>query len=133
VQGQHEGSPPLRLVIVDDDDRVRSALCAVIEADAGVTVVGEATDAAAGSALCARLQPDVVILDVSMPEGGGPAAAGAIRSLAPRTGMVAWSAFDDRAKRQQMADAGVDTYVTKGAPMVVLLDAIRSAAQAVMP
>jgi DNA-binding NarL/FixJ family response regulator len=126
--GAQVASGALRLVIIDDDDRVRAALRAALDATSGVTVVGEATDAASGSALCARLQPDVAVLDVSMPEGGGPAAALAIAAASPETAMVAWSAFDDRASRARMASAGVSAYVTKGSPLGVLIGAIRTAA-----
>jgi DNA-binding NarL/FixJ family response regulator len=71
-------------------------------------------------------RPDVALLDVEMPGGGGAGAALRIRDAVPQTRVVAYSAFDDEFSRGEMARAGAVAYAVKGRD--VLLDVLRRAA-----
>jgi two-component system response regulator DesR len=73
-------------------------------------------------------EPDVAVLDVRMPQGGGAVAAVEIRSRGLRTRVVALSAFDDNATRDHMMTSGAVSYVLKDRPVTELLKAIRDAA-----
>src|SRR5207253_1909927 len=79
--------------------------------------------------LALRLRPDVALLDVQMPGGGGPRATRAIRTSCPRTQVVAISAHEDREAVIEMIRAGAVGYLVKGVPGEELLTAIRPAAK----
>ena len=101
-----------RVLIADDDPVVRSALA--MQLGAGFEVVGAARDAAEAITLAERFQPDVAILDVEMPEGGGPHAALGIATCSPETAVVAYSADESHQGVLHMMGAGAITYLRKG-------------------
>jgi DNA-binding NarL/FixJ family response regulator len=108
--GELRGNP--RLLIADDDRFVQSAL----HAQLGRTfdIVGTAKDANEAIAQAAALEPDVIILDVQMPFGGGPRAAREIHACAPGAALVALSSDESDDVVRTMIDAGAVTYVRKG-------------------
>ncbi len=61
----------IKLLLVDDDDLVRTGLKMIIESDPELDVIGEAANGAAGVALASRLNPDVILMDIQMPEMDG--------------------------------------------------------------
>jgi DNA-binding NarL/FixJ family response regulator len=79
------------VLIVDDSARFRRIARAVIE-DAGLSVIAEAADAGSAIALAAAAQPDVILLDVSLPDGSGLAAVDPILDVAPATRIIIISA-----------------------------------------
>ncbi len=85
---------PLRVVIVDDSGEVLSALGPIIDRQMDMEVVGVASCVDDGVALVKRYLPDVVVLDVNMPDGGGLRAAREMVVVAPGARLVAFSAFD---------------------------------------
>jgi DNA-binding NarL/FixJ family response regulator len=117
----------VRVAIADDDARVRAALVELLDSEPGVEVVGTADDAPSAVNLVAATEPDVVVLDVVMPGGGGPAAAALISARHPGTAVVALSANADAATRSRMADAGAVRFVAKG-DMGDLVDVVIAAA-----
>lgn len=125
--GAAVSEPPVRVVVVDDDEHVRAALREIIDAQLDLQWVGQATDAASAAEACQQLQPDVAVMDLRIP-GGGAVATRAVREHCPDVAIVAHSAFGDRPHREQMLSAGASSYVTKGSPGQQLLDAIRRAA-----
>ncbi len=103
-----------RVMIADDDLNIRDALRELLESEAGIEVVAVARDAAEAVEAAAQLHPDVAILDVKMPGGGGPRAARDILAESPGTRIVALSAYGDRASILEMLSAGASAYLVKG-------------------
>jgi EAL domain-containing protein (putative c-di-GMP-specific phosphodiesterase class I)/ActR/RegA family two-component response regulator len=118
----------VRLLAAEDEAVLRHALADLIEHEPLIKLVGFASDADQAISLAERFQPDVALLDVRMPGGGGPAAARGIRSCSPGTRILAYSAYDDRASVVEMLRAGAVGYVVKGAsddPVVAVIRASR--------
>jgi DNA-binding NarL/FixJ family response regulator len=101
-----------RLLIADDDAVVRSALS--MQLASVFDLVTPACDAAEAVAFAAEHQPDVAIVDVEMPAGGGVEAARGIAACSPTTAIVALSVDESRAVVLEMLEAGAVTYVRKG-------------------
>ena len=114
-----------RVLIADDDPVMRMLLSAVINADPALELVAAAEDATQAIALAGEHTPDVVLLDVEMPGGGGPHAARAIRANHPDTRILALSAHETGSAREEMDRAGADGYVTKGTPRGEIAQALR--------
>jgi EAL domain-containing protein (putative c-di-GMP-specific phosphodiesterase class I)/DNA-binding NarL/FixJ family response regulator len=108
-----EPADPIRVMIADDEDAIRAAILAVLDADPTIIVVGEASDAQTAIELAVKRQPAVALLDVRMPRGGGPRAASEIAKRSPETRVIALSAMEDAASILEMLDAGADAYVGK--------------------
>jgi EAL domain-containing protein (putative c-di-GMP-specific phosphodiesterase class I)/CheY-like chemotaxis protein len=103
-----------RVLIADDDANIRDALRELLESEDGLEVVAVATDAVEAIDAAAREHPDVAIIDVKMPGGGGPAASRGILAESPMTRIVALSAYGDRASILEMLRAGAAAYLVKG-------------------
>jgi len=108
---------------------MRDALCELLSSNEDIEVVGQAADADEAVALSLRDRPDVVLVDVKMPGGGGPRAAREILKDLPGTKVLALSAYEDRRTVLDMLRQGAVGFVVKGAPGGELLDAIRRSAQ----
>ena len=119
---QHER---VRIVIADDDANVRRDLRDLLEIAGATVIVGEAGDGLAAVDKTGLLRPDTVILDIEMPRLDGFAAARRIKTALPQTRVVALTVHGDAATRQRAADAGIDAFVVKGAPLSELLGAVR--------
>jgi EAL domain-containing protein (putative c-di-GMP-specific phosphodiesterase class I)/ActR/RegA family two-component response regulator len=119
----------VRVLIADDDSEVREAIAQLIATEGSFDLVGQAGDAAEAVELAARLRPDVALLDVRMPGGGGPRATRSIRNSSPRTRVVALSAHDDRETVLEMIRAGAVGYLLKGRAGDELLTAIQRSAR----
>ena len=116
-----------RVLIADDDPVMRMLLSAVVNGDEELELVGQAEDAEQAIDLAASLQPDVALLDVEMPGGGGLRAARAIKEDVPAVRVLALSAHDTDEAREAMLEAGADGYVVKGAPPAEIAAALRGA------
>jgi DNA-binding response OmpR family regulator len=119
----------LRILIADDEPEIRATLAGLVATDPGLELAGVAEDADEAVEVARVTRPDVALLDVSMPGGGGPRAAVGIRWRSPRTNLVAFSMHDDRVAIVDMLRAGAVGYVVKGASCEEILDALRWAAQ----
>jgi EAL domain-containing protein (putative c-di-GMP-specific phosphodiesterase class I)/CheY-like chemotaxis protein len=108
------GMSPIRVMIADDEPTVRDALASLIDEDPEISVVGAGGDAEQAIAIAEREHPDVALLDVRMPEGGGPRAARGITRASPTTELIALSANDDPDDINAMLRAGAGTYLVKG-------------------
>jgi EAL domain-containing protein (putative c-di-GMP-specific phosphodiesterase class I)/ActR/RegA family two-component response regulator len=109
------GQRPIRVVVADDDADVVRALRALISAERDLELVGTASDAETVIELAVSDEPDIVLLDVRMPGGGGLRAAREIARRCPRTRVIALSAHEDEVTVIQMMGAGAHAYVPKGA------------------
>jgi diguanylate cyclase (GGDEF)-like protein len=126
---ESEGEPVVRVAVADDDEALRLTLGALVSRTDGLELVGEAADAEAAIALAGHRRPDVVILDLDMPGGGGIRAANEIREACPTARIVALSADSTPAAQLDMSRAGAVGYLVKGAADEDIVHAIRSAAR----
>jgi DNA-binding NarL/FixJ family response regulator len=120
----------IRVLIVDDMPQVRQGVRTLLPlagqvADLPLEIVGEAGDGNQAIEQAMALDPDVVLMDLEMPEMDGYAAAQAIKACRPAIRVVALTVHGDPAARRKAQEAGVDAFVEKGAPMPVLMQAIR--------
>jgi diguanylate cyclase (GGDEF)-like protein len=119
----------IRVLVADDDPMIRLTMSALIERESGLELVGEAEDADAAIEMAARRRPDVVLLDVNMPGGGGLRAAHDIREANPAVKVVALSADDSQGAQYDMTRAGAVGYVVKGSSDEEIVRVIRSSAR----
>ena len=122
-------SSGIRVLIAEDEVPLREALSDLLTDEPGMELVAAVGDAAQAAAEAERTQPDVAVLDVRMPHGGGARAAPAIRSVSPDTRIIALSAYEDRATVLEMMSNGAVSYLTKGTSPEEVLEAIRRAAR----
>jgi EAL domain-containing protein (putative c-di-GMP-specific phosphodiesterase class I)/CheY-like chemotaxis protein len=119
----------IRVLIAEDDSAVRAALAGLMGAEEDMDVIGAAADADEAIALAERGLPDVVLLDVRMPRGGGQRAVDEIRSRVPRARVLALSAHTDSSTVMGMLQAGAIGFLVKGSPSEDIVDAVRRAAR----
>ena len=100
----------------------------VLEEDGDVRVAGEAGDGGTGVAEIAEIQPDVVVLDLSMPGMDGLEAIPRIHEAAPQAKIVVFSGFEATRMAGVALEASASRYVQKGAPLEDLRDAVRDLA-----
>jgi DNA-binding NarL/FixJ family response regulator len=116
---------PVRLLLADDHPIVREGLAAVLETQPDFSVVGQAGDGAQAVALARELRPDVVLLDLAMPEMDGAEALTAMRQDHPDLRALVFTAFDTDERIIGAVQAGAQGYLLKGAPREELFRAIR--------
>jgi DNA-binding NarL/FixJ family response regulator len=119
---------PIRIIVADDNREFRDGLCAMLKLVKDMDVVGQAAAGSEIVALAARLQPDVVLMDLQMPMGNGIEATRAIVGSSPHIGVLALTMFEDDASVFAAMRAGARGYLLKGAPKDELLRAIRAVA-----
>jgi DNA-binding NarL/FixJ family response regulator len=121
---------PIRVLVVDDQELVRSGFCVILEAADGIQVVGEAGNGVQAVAAAAQHAPDVVLMDVRMPEMDGLEATrqitGGDRSAGPRVVMLTTFDLDDYV--YEALRAGASGFLLKDAPRHDLIAAVRRVA-----
>ncbi|UCC62804.1 MAG: SpoIIE family protein phosphatase [Anaerolineae bacterium] len=118
---------PIRVVIVDDHVMVRRGLAAFLEVEADLQLVGEASNGQEAVAVCEQVQPDVILMDLVMPEMNGTAATRIIRQRWPQVQVVALTSFKERDLVQGALEAGAIGYLLKNVSTDELAEAIRAA------
>lgn len=118
-----------RLLLVDDHIVVRQGLRMLLETEEDIEIVGEADSASQALIALSRLKPDVVIMDIGLPDLSGIDATREIKRLSPETAVVALTIHEDEEYFFKMLEAGVSGYVPKRAAPEELISAIRAAAQ----
>jgi two-component system response regulator DevR len=120
---------PIRVLVVDDHEVVRIGLRRLLEGTAGIQVVGEAGTAAEAVARAAQLAPDVVVLDVRLPDGSGVEACREIRANRPETAVLMLTSYGDDEALFQSILAGAAGYLLKQARASELIAAIRTVSE----
>ena len=115
----------VRVLIVDDHPMVREGLRSMLGAD-GIEVVGEAGTAADAVQMAERVRPDVVLLDLELPDAGGLAALADIKVRAPRTSVLVVTMHDEPRLVRQAVEGGAAGYVLKGVGRRELLASVRA-------
>lgn len=121
--------PPVRVVLADDHPVYRGGLELLLSTVEGIDVVGSAATGVAAVARCAELMPDVIVMDLNMPEMDGVTATRAIRSAQPSVAVVVLTMHDDDESVFSAVQAGARGYLLKGADQVEIERAIRAVAQ----
>jgi two-component system, NarL family, response regulator LiaR len=121
------GSVPIRVVIVDDHLLVRSGLEAVLAIFDDIEIVAQAESGSEAVAVCRREHPDVVLMDLIMPDMNGVEATQAVLAACPETHVVALTSFTDEGLVEDTLRAGAIGYLMKNVSADQLADAIRAA------
>ena len=119
---------PLRVVLADDHVTVRHGLRLLLDAQSDLTVVGEADDGRATLQRVQELDPDVVVMDISMPGMSGLSATRVLKEARPRVAIVVLTRHADDAYLHEMLRAGAAAFVLKQSSSTELIQAIRAAA-----
>ncbi len=120
---------PLRVVLVDDHEVVRDGIKALLAAVEDITVAGEASTAREAVTVCERTQPDVVVMDVRLPDGSGIEATRDVRAARPATQVLMLTSFADDEALFASIMAGAAGYVLKQIKGAELVRAIRTVGQ----
>jgi DNA-binding NarL/FixJ family response regulator len=115
----------LRVILVDDHGVVREGIKRLLEGQPDITLVGEAADGIEAIEQATALQPDIVMLDVSLPRLGGVATAQQLRVTCPRCRILALTVHEDEGYVRELLRAGAAGYLLKRAPTEELVRAIR--------
>ncbi|MGW0706756.1 response regulator [Streptomyces sp. NPDC002643] len=121
--------PPISLLIVDDHPVVRDGLRGMFESAPGFVVLGEASNGVEAVASAAELDPDVVLMDLRMPGGGGVDAIAELTRRRARAKILVLTTYDTDSDTLPAIEAGATGYLLKDAPRDELFNAVRAAAQ----
>jgi DNA-binding NarL/FixJ family response regulator len=122
-------SQPIRLVIADDHPVVRDGLCAMLDTQSDIEVVGEATTGAEALDMVRSLRPDLVLMDLQMPELDGASATRRIRAEHEEVQVLVLTTYDTDADISRAVEAGATGYLLKDARREELFNAVRLAAR----
>jgi two-component system, NarL family, nitrate/nitrite response regulator NarL len=122
-------SSRIRVLLCDDAEGFRALMRSSLEEDPAIEIVGEASDGVDGVRRAAELQPDVVLLDMSMPRMGGLQAIPKLRRSAPRTSIIGLSSLSASRMAAPSIEIGAHAYLEKGAELEDIRAAIHEAAE----
>ncbi|MEU0648692.1 response regulator transcription factor [Streptomyces umbrinus] len=122
-----EPAPPVRVLVVDDQRLIRDGIASLLAIRPGIAVVGTAVDGRDAVAKTLELGPDVVLMDVRMPEMDGIEAVAVLRGRAPECRVVMLTTFEDEEYVVQALRAGAHGYLLKDLPAEELAHAVRLA------
>ncbi|MYR39164.1 response regulator [Streptomyces sp. SID4944] len=121
-------APAITLVLVDDHPVVRDGLRGMFTAEPGFEVLGEAANGVDALDVVGRHDPDVVLMDLRMPGGGGVAAIGELTRRGARAKVLVLTTYDTDSDTLPAIEAGATGYLLKDAPREELFAAVRAAA-----
>lgn len=117
----------IKVLIVDDHTMVRTGLATFLEVSEGLDLVGEAGDGTEAIKLCEELHPDVILMDLVMPELDGVEATKVIKERCPEIQVIALTSFQEGEMVQDALKAGAISYLLKNVSMDDLVKAIKNA------
>ena len=118
---------PIRVMIVDDHDMVRRGLASFLKIKADLELVGEARNGREAVRMCEQAQPDVILMDLVMPEMDGTEATRVIRDRWPQVQIIALTSFQEKELVREVLQAGAISYLLKNVSVDNLAEAIRAA------
>ena len=124
-----ERTPPYRVALVDDHDLLRRGIKTMLDSEDDLEVVGEASDGAEALKLVESTLPDVVLIDVIMPNKDGIEATKEIKELFPKVGVVVLSGHDERQFIFDALKAGASGYLLKTAELDEVIATVKSVAR----
>ena len=127
LEGSVNDTAPIRVLLVDDHAVVRMGLKVFFDLQDDIEVVGEASDGSEGVAMARRLRPDVVLMDLLMPNMDGLTAIARIKAELPETEVVAVTSFIEEEKVTAALEAGASGYLLKDAEAEEVAAAVRAA------
>lgn len=123
-------SQTIKVMLVDDHNVVRSGLATFLRAYEDLELVGEAKHGLEAVSLCHKHQPDVILMDLIMPEMDGVEATRQVKNISPRTNIVVLTSYHDDEHIFPAMEAGATSYILKDVDLKDLAEAIRRAARA---
>jgi two-component system, NarL family, response regulator DevR len=123
-----QGTSVIRVFLVDDHEVVRRGVADILSTDPGITVIGEAKNAAEAMSRVPALRPDVVVLDVRLPDGDGVTVCRDLRAQMPDLGVVMLTSYSDDEALFQAILAGASGYLLKQILGQDLVTAVRTVA-----
>lgn len=118
----------IRILLVDDHAMLRDGLRSILAREPDVEVVGEAADGRTAVEMACALAPDVVVMDIGMPDLNGIEATRQLQAKAPRSRVIALSTYSDRRYVLGMLEAGAAGYIAKASAYDELRQAVRAVA-----
>lgn len=125
--GEAQRLEPIRVMIVDDHDMVRKGLATFLKVNADLELVGEARDGQEALRMCAQVKPDVVLMDLVMPEMDGTTATRLLRERWPEVQVLALTSFQEQDLVRDVLQAGAIGYLLKNVTVDELAEAVRGA------
>jgi NarL family two-component system response regulator LiaR len=119
----------IRVMLVDDHDLLRGGIALLLQNYPDIRLIGEASNGVDAVALSSRLRPDVILMDLKMPEMDGTTATRLIRQQCPATQIVILSSYVDEDLVQTALSAGAISYLVKSCSIETLIAAIHDAAE----
>jgi len=119
------GAEPVRVLVVDDQELFRRGLTMLLAVEDGIEVVGEASDGHEGMQLAVSTAPDVVLLDVRMPQQSGIEACLAIKEAVPTAKIIMLTASDEEADLYEAVKSGASGYLLKDSSIEEVAQGIR--------
>ena len=116
----------LTILIADDQTLFREGIKDLLENEKSVTVVGEAADGQEAVRLAKKLKPNVVLMDIKLPQLDGISATRQIRKECPDTNVLVLSSFEDEAHVMESIQAGANGYLSKMLPAAELVNALKT-------
>jgi DNA-binding NarL/FixJ family response regulator len=120
------GTDPIRVLIADDHALFRRGLEMVLQGEAGLDLVGQASDGAEAVQVAGEVVPDVVLMDIRMPKISGIEAARLMKEVAPSAKIVMLTISDEEEDLFEAIRAGASGYLLKDIPLDELADSVRS-------
>jgi DNA-binding NarL/FixJ family response regulator len=117
---------PIRLLVADDHGLLRAGLVALLNGEPGMEVIGEAEDEHSAVSLTVDKRPDIVLMDISMPNSGGIEATRRIKQLVPEARILILTVHEDKGMMQAALRAGAMGYILKRAIKSELVNAIHA-------
>ncbi len=126
--GEMQGAAPIRILLADDHIVMREGLAQLLGQEPDVLIVGQASDGAEAVELARRLLPDVILMDMSMPNLNGVEATRIIHNENPEIRVIGLSMFEEAERAQALRDAGAVDYLSKSGPPARLIETVRARA-----